>query len=232
MTYRLLDLFSGAGGAGMGYHRAGFEVVGVDIAPQPHYPFEFHQADALEYLADHGHEFDAIHASPPCQAFTPLSALPRAGEKNAPVDLIGPTRAALAAATVPYVIENVPQAPIANRSDLFGRHGLTLCGTMFGLRVYRHRDFETSFGIDQPAHPRHRHLAMRAGYLPTEERPFMSIHGRGGHNSKAWVKAAANALGTPWIDSLDPVCEAIPPAYTEFIGVQLIAHLDAERGAA
>ena len=227
---KLLDLFCGAGGASMGYHRAGFDVVGVDINPQPNYPFEFHQGDALEFLSQlHPSEFDAIHASPPCQAFTPLAALPRSGDKRPPVDLIEPTRAALIAAGRPWAIENVVQAPIARDSDLFGSHGVMLCGTMFGLKIYRHRLFEGSVQLTQPRHPRHRALAMRAGYLPTEVRPFMSIHGRGGHNSKAWVSAAADALGTPWMaGDLDAVCEAIPPAYTEFIGAQLLDHIRAE----
>ena len=223
---RLLDLFCGAGGAGMGYHRAGFDVVGVDIEPQPDYPFEFIQADAIEYGTAHGHEFDARHASPPCQAFSPFSALPNAGKKRPPVDLIEPTRAMLAMIGGPYVMENVVQAPVADGSDLFGTHGAMLCGTMFGLKIYRHRKFETTFHLPQPGHPRHIYLAMRAGYLPTPERPFMSVHGRGGYNSKAWVKAAAGALEIPWVTALDSVCEAIPPAYTEFIGRQLLDALE------
>ena len=226
---RLLDLFCGAGGAGMGYHLAGFDVVGVDTEPQPDYPFEFHQADAIAYLLDHGHEYDAIHASPPCQAFSPLSALPNAGRKRPPVDLVAPTREALQMVGRPYIIENVVQAPITDESDLLGNHGVMLCGTMFDLIVFRHRKFETSFRVHALTHPKHRHLAMRAGYLPTAERPFMSVHGRGGHNSKAWVKAAAAALGIPWVTALDPVCEAIPPAYTEHIGRQLLDHLTSER---
>ncbi len=222
MRPQLLDLYCGAGGAAVGYARAGFDVVGVDIAPQPDYPFEFHQGDALDFLADWGGQFDAIHASPPCQAFTPLSALPNAGKKHPPVDLVIPTRRAHRAVGLPFVIENVTQAPIASSSDLFGRHGVMLCGTMFGLQVFRHRKFETSFPAGAPGHPPHVKLAMRAGYLPTDDRPFMSIHGRGGHNSKAWVAAAAEAMDVPWMaGSLDAVCEAIPPAYTTFIGRQL-----------
>ena len=223
---RLLDLFCGAGGAAVGYHRAGFEVVGVDINPQPHYPFEFHQGDALKYLLEHWEDFDAFHASPPCQAFTPLSALPNAGAKRTPVNLIPATRSAFALIGRPWVIENVPQAPIAGTSDLFGRHGVTLCGTQFGLRIFRHRKFEANFTLTSQPHAKHQHLAMRAGYLPTEERPYMSIHGRGGHNSKAWVAKAAEVMGAPWMATdLDAVCEAIPPAYTEYIGRQLIDHL-------
>ena len=225
---RLLDLFSGAGGSAVGYNRAGFDVVGVDIALQPHYPFEFHQGDALLYALTHWDEFDAIHASPPCQAFTPLSALPNAGKKRPAVDLVIPTRRVLRASGLPFVIENVIQAPIASASDLFGRHGVMLCGTMFGLKVYRHRKFETSFPIDAPPHPRHVALSAGGGYLPTDERPFMSVHGRGGHNSKAWVTAAAEAMGVEWMDGdLDAVCESIPPAFTEWIGYQLLTAIEA-----
>lgn len=103
-----MDLFCGAGGCSMGYHRAGFEVVGVDLHPQKRYPFEFHQADAIKFCREHGHEFDAIHASPPCQAHSALRALQKG--KVYP-DLIPATRAAVAATGKPYVIENVPGAP-------------------------------------------------------------------------------------------------------------------------
>ena len=132
MTYKLFDCFSGAGGKAMGYHRAGFEVVGVDIAMQKNYPFEFHQADALEYLQEHGHEFDAIHASPPCQAYSVTYSLPNVGEYP---ELIEPIRELLISSGKPYVIENVPGAPLINPVEL--------CGSMFGLNVIRHRRFET-----------------------------------------------------------------------------------------
>ncbi len=128
---KLLDLFSGAGGAAMGYHRAGFDVVGVDIKPQPRYPFEFHQADALEYVAAHGHEFDVIHASPPCQRYSRATRM-SGTEENHP-DLLQPSIDALEKTGKPYVVENVPGAPMKNY--------LMLCGTMFGLRVFRHRLF-------------------------------------------------------------------------------------------
>lgn len=221
MTYHILDLFCGAGGAAMGYHRAGFEVVGVDISPQPDYPFTFVQMDALEYASrpERLLYFDAIHASPPCQAFTPLSALPGAGVRRPFVNLIGPTRDLLARTGLPYVIENVVQAPLDRP--------IRLCGQIFGLKLYRHRNFESSFRIEEPAHSPHRQLCMRAGYLPTEDRPYMSIHGRGGHNSKAWVAKAAEYMEVPWMSGdPDGVCESIPPAYTEYVGKYLRAHLD------
>lgn len=131
----LLDTFCKAGGAGMGYHLAGFEVVGVDIEPQKHYPFEFHKADALEFIAQHGHEFDVIHASPPCQfgsEATPMAA--RANHEN----LIPATREALKHAGRPYVIENVENVRVWLKNPVM------LCGSMFNLPVWRHRYFELS----------------------------------------------------------------------------------------
>lgn len=124
MKPRLLDLFCGAGGAGMGYHQAGFDVVGVDINPQPDYPFEFHQADAMEFPLD---GFDAIHASPPCQVFTALKTMHNAGEH---FDLLTPMRARLKEWGGPYVIENVPGAPMQDH--------VTLCGSSFGLGVKKY----------------------------------------------------------------------------------------------
>lgn len=195
----------------MGYHRAGFDVVGVDIAPQPNYPFEFHQADALDFLAAHGHEFDAIHASPPCQAYSPLNAY----NHKAYPDLVDDVRAGLIATGLPYVIENVPQAPL--------REPALLCGAMFGLTVYRHRAFETSFPLTAPPHPVHLQRCVRNGYLPTPDRPFMSIHG--GKHSKAWRTKAAEVMGVPWTTTITEVCEAIPPAYTHHIGAALLAEI-------
>src|SRR4030042_2837765 len=135
---RLLDLFCGAGGAAMGYHRAGFEVVGVDIKPQPHYPFEFHQADALTFPLD---EFDAYHASPPCQAFTKYKNLRKDLPSRYP-NLIPSTRRRLTDTDKPFVIENVEGSPLINP--------IVLCGSMFGLDVRRHRLFECGKFTVQP----------------------------------------------------------------------------------
>src|SRR3990167_5832997 len=138
MAMRLLDLFCGAGGAAMGYHRAGFDVVGVDINPQPRYPFEFHQADALTFPLD---GFDAIHASPPCQAYTAMRRLGKNAGSNAP-ELVDPIRSRLVGSGVPWVMENVVGSPLLNP--------LMLCGSSFGLGVQRHRLFEGShlvFGL-------------------------------------------------------------------------------------
>ena len=195
---RLLDLFCGAGGAAMGYHRAGFDVVGVDIKPQPHYPFEFHQADALTFPLD---GYDAIHASPPCQAFTLAQ---RIQHREHP-DLIAPIRTRLEEHH--YVIENVVGAPLLNP--------ITLCGEWFGLRVYRHRLFESSALLDQPSHLRHLALLAKMG-RPVKNCEYMHI---AGHFSD--VATARIAMGIDWM-TRDELSEAIPPAYTEFIGRQLI----------
>jgi DNA (cytosine-5)-methyltransferase 1 len=130
---KLLDTYCGAGGCAVGYHRAGFEVVGVDINPQPRFPFEFHQGDAIEYIREHGHEFDVIHASPPCQRFSEATPMER---RDKHPDLIAPTREAMQATGKPYVIENVENA----RAEL--ANPVKLCGTMFGLPIWRHRYFE------------------------------------------------------------------------------------------
>lgn len=216
MKPRLLDLFCCQGGAAMGYRLAGFEVVGVDLDPQPRYPFEFYQADALEFIAEHGHEFDAIHASPPCQRY---SKAQRIQGREHP-DLIGPTRSAMERTGLPYVIENVEDA----RGEL--RDPVTLCGAMFGLATYRHRLFETGGGFEL-GHPRHpRHLAPLAKMgRPVRPGEFMHIVG-----NFSGVQAARDLMGMPWA-SRDGLREAIPPAYTEYIGRELLARVT-ERSAA
>lgn len=208
---RLLDLFCGAGGAGMGYHRAGFEVVGVDIEPQPNYPFKFHQADALTFPLD---GFDAIHASPPCQDYS-IAMRHLAGDYER---LIEPVRERLEANGAPWVIENVPGAPIPSSVTLFGENGLMLCGTMFGLRIQRHRLFLSSLplasprGCDHSRPPLNPHSAKDRQRIYTEfgrldpERPWRA------------------EMGVQWMGRYE-VREAIPPAYTEHIGRQLIEHL-------
>lgn len=217
---RLLDAFCCQGGASMGYNLAGFDVVGVDIAPQPGYPFTFVQGDAVQFIRDHGHEYDLIHGSPPCQDYSNLNAY---NHKDYP-RLIEPTRAAMRAAGRPYVIENVE---IAGRELI---NPITLCGAMFDLTVYRHRVFEADWGLTAPAHLAHVARCQRNGYLPTREKPFMSVHG--GRHSRAWQNAACDAMGMPWIKvpaggdiqhGIRAVCEAIPPAYTEWIGREFFA---------
>jgi DNA (cytosine-5)-methyltransferase 1 len=212
---RLLDLFSCAGGAAVGYHRAGFEVVGVDINPQPRYPFRFMQADAIEALNAFGHLFDAIHASPPCQAYTPLGALHPHIEYP---DLLAPTRDALDVLGLPYIIENVMAAPM--------RPDAVLCGGMFGLRTYRHRQFESNVPIIAPEHPKH--------VIRTATKRRRELWDQGWHVSvtgDVGVYVGPEALGIDWMSG-NELCQAIPPAYTEHLGQQLLAALPRQEAAA
>jgi len=225
----LLDLCCGGGGAGAGYARAGFRVIGVDIEHQPNYPYEFVKGDALALLPELIAEYHpaALHASWPCQKHTPLDAMVaaharRRGEdrRRPVVDLIPAGRAAMRATGLPYVIENV-----ATRSAGL-LDPITLCGAMFDLDVYRHRHFESNVPLTAPAHSRHVRLATRNGYLPTPERPVMTVTGRNAHHARAWVTRAAEVMGTPWLaEDLNAVCEAIPPTYTEHIGRQLMTRI-------
>lgn len=200
---KLLDLFCCQGGAAMGYHAAGFDVVGVDIDPQSRYPFEFHQADALDYLTRHGHEFDAIHASPPCQAFTKTQKI----QGNEHPDLLTPVRELLSDLGRPFVIENVPGAPLINPVEL--------CGAMFGLRTYRHRLFESNTVLWAPQHPKHVAKTTKMG-RPPRDGEFMHVVG-----NFSGVDQAREAMGMPWA-TRDGLREAIPPAYAEHIGRQLL----------
>jgi hypothetical protein len=209
---KLLDLFCGAGGAGMGYHRAGFEVVGVDIAPQPDYPFEFHQADALDHLADHWWRYDIIHASPPCQASTALTKGTNKGRVY--VNLIPETRRMLRMTGLPTVIENV------QGSDL--RRDLTLCGEMFGLGVIRHRYFEVEgYKATEPPHKPHQGRVRGWRHGTYYDGPYVAVYGDGG--GKGSVAEWQTAMGIDWTDDRKALAEAIPPAYTEHIGRQLIS---------
>ena len=195
----------------MGYHLAGFEVVGVDIKPQPRYPFEFHQGDALEYLRQHGHEFDAIHASPPCQRWTQAQRL---HGKEHP-DLLTPTRAALVEIGKPYIIENVPGAPLVDP--------VQVCGLSLGLRVKRHRLFESSetlYGTECiPGHPGD-WVTVFGGGAPAKP----------DNRRRAAAAVGKAAMGVEWM-ARDGMSQAIPPAYTEFLGLQLRAALMLARAA-
>jgi len=199
---RLLDTYCGAGGAGMGYHRAGFEVVGVDINFQPHYPFEFHQADAIEYLLEHGHEFDAIHASPPCQAFSLASQQWRKEGREYP-DLVASTRQALIKVGKPYVIENVPGSPLINPT--------VLNGAFFGMNLRRTRWFETSFEMPFILLPKEGPSGFKMGRKPKKSDPVVPV----GHFSG--VARARRVMEIDWMNQKE-LSQAIPPAYTEFIG--------------
>jgi DNA (cytosine-5)-methyltransferase 1 len=216
----LLDLFCCAGGAAMGYHQAGFEVVGVDIRPQPRYPFHFIQQDVM--LFDEAERFgflqsfDAIHASPPCQDYSPLKAL--SPHKTYP-DLIAATRTMLDETGVPYVIENVMSAPLVKERSI------VLCGSMFGLRTYRHRRFESRIALTAPEHPKHTVLtATKQRKARWAEGWNVSITGDVG------TYVGPEAMGVDWMNG-DELCEAIPPAYTRHIGEQLIAFLQQREAA-
>ena len=218
---RLLDLFCGAGGAAVGYHRAGFDVVGVDINPQPHYPFEFHQMNALFALGTGMAEgFDAIHASPPCQAY---SVLRRANPDAEYPDLIAPTRWLLEQSALPWVIENVPGAPL--------HPSIVLCGSMFDLgsgarQLRRHRLFESSLMLMQPE-CRHEGEAIGVyGGGPTGRYTFENgckqRNGRRG-GYQGTMAERREAMGIDWMNSGE-LNQAIPPEYTTWIGAQLLSH--------
>lgn len=213
---RLLDLFCGAGGAAMGYHRAGFEVVGVDIKPQPRYPFTFIEGDALEYVAAHGQEFAAIHASPPCHHYS-TGTRHRKNQGVVYPDLLPPTQAILRALGLPYIIENVPGAKALLQEPLL------LCGGMFGLGVMRHRYFEISFLVPAPEHTCNGKDVDRDAVSITRHGPPARWY-RKNPGATFNIKQWHDAMGIDWM-TRTPLTQAIPPAYTEYIGRQLLAHL-------
>jgi DNA (cytosine-5)-methyltransferase 1 len=215
---RLLDLCCGVGGATVGYQRAGFDVTGVDLADQPDYPGEFVLGDAVDYGRRHGHRFDAIHASPPCQRHSALTKGTNKGRRY--VDLIPAIRALLDDSGRPYVIENVVGSPL--------RRDVILCGEMFGLDVIRHRVFELGrWSVGQPTHIAHRGRVggMRHGVWHVG--PYVAVYGEGG--GKGSVDRWREAMGIDWTRQRKSIAEAIPPAYTHWLGGRLS---DAVRRAA
>lgn len=234
---RILDLFCGAGGAAVGYHRAGFEVVGVDIKPQPNYPFEFIQADVLEFLncAQTVHSFAAIHASPPCQFGSSLRTLHAEREYE---NLIPATRDLLEATGLPYVIENVEGA----RKHLIDP--IYICGSMFDppMDIKRHRYFEANWPLEHPMWPC-RHGLWDFRYRSLDKRKkrgsrVMQVHGggqtvpmsrvvgvHGNVNYTGEADLRRQAMGIDWM-TMNELSQAIPPAYTAFIGEQLRTHFD------
>ena len=217
---KLLDLFSGAGGAAMGYWRAGFNVVGVDLEEHDDFPFRFVQGDALEVLADveYVRSFDLVHASPPCQAYSTATA-----NKAKHPDLVGPVRDLLHAAEVDFIIENVPQAPLINP--------VRLCGSSFGLRVRRHRDFESNLPLigsqcdhkaqGQPVGVYGDHWDSREFFRPDGSK-------RGGKATS--LEDGRRAMGIDWMNWED-LKESIPPFYTEHLGRQAINQLTTIKAA-
>jgi DNA (cytosine-5)-methyltransferase 1 len=223
---RLLDLFCGAGGAAVGYHRAGFDqIVGVDIKSQPRYPFTFVLGDALEYVKAHGHEFDAIHASPPCQRFTQMSARWRGKGTRADehVDLLTPTLLELRRFLQPWVVENVQGA--GHLMNVTAR----LHGGMFGLGVHRPRLFESNVMLLIPYAPGTSFPLGVYGTKP-DGRTTYRYRNNGNYKGKSLIRAAKSieeareAMGIDWM-TWEEIREAIPPAYTEFIGRPLIQAL-------
>lgn len=223
---RLLDLFCGAGLAAEGFARAGFEVWGVDLHPMPRYPFPFIQTNALELDQRFLRSFDAIHASPPCQADTALKHAPNAKVHER---LIEPTRSMLMASGVPYSIENVPGAPL--------RNPVVLCGSMFGLgaaghQLRRHRLFETSFELYQPAC---KHTSPVIGVYGGHVRNRSAKHG--GRGTRDFVDQdkpalARQAMGLTRADlTMDEISQGIPPAFAEYVGLTLLDHLRHARAA-
>jgi hypothetical protein len=213
----VLDLFCCAGGAGAGYGRAGFEVTGVDIVDRPRYPHRFVQADALAYLAaiitsGEVRRYALIHNSPPCQAGCALTLgtnLSR-GWGGEHVQLIPALRELLDASGVPYVIEQ-PNGRAPVRKDI------SLCGESFGLGVLRHRNFELGgFRLAKPTHPRHRGYVRGWRHGEYRDGPYVAAYGKGG--GKATVAEMQTAMGIDWTDVREELTEAIPPAYTEWIG--------------
>jgi hypothetical protein len=219
---RLLDLFSCAGGAAMGYHRAGLAVDGVDIVDRPNYPFPQHQGDALEHLAtliESGEieRYAFVHASPPCQHGCALTVGTNAsqGWGRTHVDLVASTRTLLDATGLPYVIEQ-PNGRAKIRKDL------TLCGEMFSLGVIRHRNFELGgWTTEQPAHVAHRGRVRGYRHGRFYDGPYVAAYGNGG--GKPSVPELQQAMGVDWTDVREELTEAIPPAYTEWIGRAFLA---------
>jgi DNA (cytosine-5)-methyltransferase 1 len=215
----LLDLFCGAGGAAVGYHRAGFDVVGVDIADQPHYPFTFHQGDAMTWQLD---GYDAVHASPPCQMFTAMSNRwrGRGGRADQHIDLLTPTRHRFHPLAVPWVIENVVGARSLMAGDV-----LVLHGGMFSLGVNRPRLFESNVLLLAGPAPRTRDAVGVYGRAPDGRTLWRKPNGNLALRAPASVAEAAQVMGIDWCPDWRGIAEAIPPAYTEHIGAQLLEHL-------
>lgn len=226
--YKLLDLFSGAGGCAKGYHDAGFEVTGIDIVARSNYPYKFIQADAMEILKDVDFlkQYDVIHASCPCQHYSKLKHLSGNTEKweSEHVDLIGETRELLKKADVFYVLENVENSPLINPIKLYGSQ-------FPNLYTQRPRLFESNIPLKEPVNPKVKHKTGKLGYGPAED-GFITVAGirpqRGMNEVQTRLYYGFALGGIDWM-SLEELTQAIPPAYTEFIGKQIIEYLDIQK---
>lgn len=223
---KMLDAFCGCGGASAGYVRAGWDVTGVDNRPMPRYLLSgataFVQADALEYIARHGHEYDCIHASPPCQRYTVAASIHNSAGNHP--DLVAAVRDALIGTGKPWVIENVIGAPMG--------YGVVLCGLSFGLRVIRHRVFESSIMLFAPTHRSHpKHLTTGTLTLKRGGQGNGYSTGKGGlvcvAGNNFVRQAAAEAMGIGWMTRKE-LANAIPPAYAFWIGKQLLRAVEGD----
>lgn len=202
----VLDLFCNAGGAAMGYHRAGFRVVGVDINPQPNYPFEFHRADVFRLTPETLRRFTFRHASPPCQHGAAITKGTNRHLQDKYPDLYQPTVDLLESVGLPYTVENT-----------YARPDVVLCGEMFGLGTLRHRKIQNGgWSTMRPTEPRHRGYTRGYRHGVYRDGPYVAVYGKGG--GKATVAEAQAAMGIDWTDRWSELVEMLPPAYTEWIG--------------
>lgn len=220
----ILDLFCGEGGAAVGYHRAGFDVVGVDIQPQNRFPYRFLQADALSFLqwlidSRAIQQFAAIHASPPCQRYSTLKSM----TTHQYADLLASTRELLIASGLPWIVENVATAPM--------HQGIEVCGTALGLNVRRHRRFDSSHLLYGPGmckhHPDNINIYGHACWTYQPNPADVRKDTGKARPMRVLLNAGREAFGVPWM-SQQGASECIPPAYTEFLGRQLLVTIGAD----
>lgn len=216
-TLKAIDLFCGAGGAGKGLQLAGFDVTGVDIDPQPNYPFAFIQADAFSVDLS---KYDFVWASPPCQHYCIGTRTNKHGDPGKYPDLIDKTREFLTKSGKPYIIENVEGAAKWMRSPI------RLCGEMFGLRVIRHRLFESNMVLRSPEHKKHRRpvKGTKKDGQPIQRSWYQCVAGHGGNSMSFKAEDWREAMGIDWM-SKEELVEAIPPAYSKYLGEQVICML-------
>lgn len=218
--YRLLDLFCGVGGAGEGYQRVGFEVTGVDHIPQPNNPHHFIEEDAIFYLITEGHKYDVVHLSPPCQQYS-ISTAPQRNKGKTYPDYIKRCRELLLNIGIPYVMENVMPAPI--------RRDLVLRGDMFGLKCLKQRKFEIEgFFIMQPGIPKKKGTLKGGDFTQVVGKGQLAVTGGQPfkHHQGSILANWRYAMQMPWAKTYKELANAIPPAYTEYIGKQLIEQLE------